>query len=74
MSRSKQTSQYNEYIEQQYYLRPLFCSRNQEGSDKETVIMNKGSARKTIRVRVSVSIVHAKFLRRCVRHVISQGT
>jgi hypothetical protein len=64
MSRNKQTSQYKEYIEQQYYLRSLFCSRNQAGSHNETVIMNKDSARKTIRVRVSVSIVHAKFLRR----------
>lgn len=74
MSTSKQTSQYNEYIEQQYYLRSLFCSRTQEGTHKETVIMNKGSARKTVRVRLSVSIVHAKFLRRYVRHVISHET
>jgi hypothetical protein len=74
MSRGKQTSQYKEHIEQQYYLRSLFCSHNQEESHKETVITNKGSARKAIRVRVSVSIVHAKFPRPYVRHVIPHET
>ena len=64
MSRIQQTSQYEYYMEQQYYLRSLFSSRKQEGSHKETVIMNKGSARKNIRERASVSIAHAKFLRR----------